>query len=214
MYYYLPGCDVAKNHPEAVRKMTKFLTDKGLKIAPCCRKDVSYLTDEDVIVQNCTLCELMFNEQVPNTTNISLYSYLLSIDFDWPNYNGKTVTIQDCFRTKDNRVLQDDVRKCLTKMNINYVEVKDNFEKTTYCGVWLNNPAFPDCEVLAPNTFRQLDQYRHLLPEQEQIQNMKQWVKQYETEEIVVYCNGCEKGLKLGEAKPLHMIELLTRDLA
>ena len=33
------------------------------------------------------------------------------------------------------------------------------------------------------------------------------------TEEVAVYCNGCERGILLGGGKPVHMIELLASGL-
>jgi hypothetical protein len=48
---------------------------------------------------------------------------------------------------------------------------------------------------------------------EEQKAKMEAWVKRYGNEKAAVYCNGCEKGLLLGGIKPLHMIELITKDL-
>lgn len=213
MIWYLPGCDVRRNHPEAVKKMTEYLLGKGLKQAVCCRKDLSAITEEDEIIQNCTLCEMVLAERMPHNPRRSLYEYLLETDFVWPDWQGKTVTIQDCRRTKDNRALQDAVRECLHRMNIEYVEMPQNHEQTEYCGIWYNTPIAPDLPEIVPELSACLEQQRQLMTEAEQKAAMEAWVRQYQTDEVVVYCNGCERGIRLGGGHPLHMIELLTRDL-
>lgn len=38
-------------------------------------------------------------------------------------------------------------------------------------------------------------------------------VEQYETEQMAIYCNGCEKGSKDGGGHPIHMIELISECL-
>ena len=43
MLYYLPGCDVNKNHPEAGRKLRAYMKARGAAIAQCCQWDVDYL---------------------------------------------------------------------------------------------------------------------------------------------------------------------------
>ena len=213
MNYYIPGCDVRRNHPEAVKKMEKWMNDHGVLSAPCCRKDLSFLKEGDMIVENCTLCELMLRERVPDTPFISLWEYLDRTDFEWPDWQGKELTLQDCRRTTDNVHLQDAVRSVLNKMNLRIVEMEENREKSQYCGVWYNNPPAPDCAELAPVIFAKLEEQRILLSLEEQKEKMKEWIKQYPTDEIAVYCNGCEKGIRLGGGKPLHLIELVTRDL-
>ena len=45
-----------------------------------------------------------------------------------------------------------------------------------------------------------------------QEQKMKEWVKHY-TSDVLVYCNGCERGLKIGGIQPIHIVELLAENL-
>ena len=213
MKYYLPGCDVRSNHPQASAKMLKYLQSAGIEKAECCRKDLSFLKEGDSIIENCTLCELMLKERVPNIPFQSLYEYLLTTDFSWPDHQGETMVIQDCFRVRDNPTLHNAVREALKRMNIQIIEVENNREKSEYCGVWLNNSPAADCVKLAPDTFSKLELYRHVLTLQEQEEKMKERVKQYQGKPVVVYCNGCERGIRLGQGNPVHLIELITRDL-
>lgn len=214
MIHYLPGCDVRKNHPEAVQKMSEYMMMKNIHILECCRTDLSKVQSGDIIIHNCTLCGLILNERLKNVKVMSVYEYCLQDkDFQWPDYSSWNLTIQDCIRTVDNRQLQDAIRKCCQHMNIHLLEINENFEKTRYCGVWLNNPADTLCKELAPQAFHALEKYRCIKSKEQQILDMQKWNQQYLTKNVIVYCNGCEKGMKLGDGKPIHMIELLTKEL-
>lgn len=39
---------------------------------------------------------------------------------------------------------------------------------------------------------------------------MKEWCAQYQTDKILVYCNGCERGIRLGGCHPIHIVELIA----
>ncbi|WP_028043194.1 hypothetical protein [Candidatus Stoquefichus massiliensis] len=215
MLHYLPGCDVFKNHPEASLKIQKYMKKHHIMIDKCCRVKESFLTNEDTIIMNCTLCELVLKETHPNTKQISLYEYVLNDpDFPYINHKGESIIIQDCWRTKDNLSLQNAVRLCLQKMNFTIIEMPENYSYTKYCGVWLNNYPSQDCIDVAPYTMKKIiENDIHLLSESEQLHHMQQWCQQYSFDKIVVYCNGCEKGINLGGKQPLHMIELLAEAL-
>lgn len=215
MLHYLPGCDVRKNHPQAVLKMQKYMRNQNAKIEKCCRVHDKLLEDGDTIINNCTLCDIVLRETHPHHQCLSLYEYVLNDkDFLWQDHRGEVITLQDCWRTRDNLVMQKAIRQCLQKMNFTIIEMEENYDKTKFCGVWLYNSPAQDCIDVAPQTFHHIiENYTQLLPEDKQIQLMKEWVSQYTTEHIVVYCNGCERGIKLGGGKPIHMIELLTEGL-
>ncbi len=213
--HYLPGCDVRKNHPDAVEKLQKYMISKGAMIDSCCRKEDYELSKNDLIISNCTLCNLMLQERFTGTEKMSLYEYVLNDSFfPFPDHTGETITVQDCYRTREYPEIQKAIRECLKRMHYTIVELEENFENTTFCGVWHYNQPAEDCVRLAPNTFKELnDDYIELLPPEIQERYMKDWVKQYTTKQVLVYCNGCEKGLKIGEIEPLHIIELLAENL-
>ena len=215
MLHYLPGCDVKKNHPQALLAIEKYMQEKGAIIDQCCRNKDKFLEDNDIIVHNCTLCHLVLEETYPHTQIMSLYEYILKDEhFPWVDHHGESITIQDCWRTRKNSALQTAIRPCLKKMNYTIVEMEENYDKTKYCGVWLNNPPAKDCVEIAPKTFHDIiENHLHLLSQEEQVRQMQQWCQHYTTQQIAVYCNGCEKGIKLGGKQPIHMVELLAEGL-
>ncbi len=210
MIYYIPGCDVNRNHPEAGKKAQKYMEDRNIAIGPCCKLDVSFLKADDTLITNCTQCDLIFAERVPGIRIMSLYEFVLEDpDHKWNNFEGEAMAVQDCFRTRNNHVLQDAVRRCLQNSNIQVMELKKNRGDTDFCGVWLNSPAAEDSVQAAPETFRNLEQYREILSEEEKKARMKAYVSELPSVKTAVYCNGCEKGLRLGSGNPLHLIEIL-----
>lgn len=210
MIYYIPGCDVLRNHPEAGKCALDYMKKKGISEGPCCRKDLSSLKDGDTLITNCTQCNLIFAERVPKVKIISLYEYLLNeSDYEWKDFHGETMTLQDCWRMRHNPSIHDAVRKCLSSMNVTVTELPKNREEADFCGVWLNSPPAPDCVEVAPETFAELEKHRVILTPEEQKRRMTEYVTQLHTERTIVYCNGCEKGIRLGGGNPLHMIEML-----
>ena len=62
-------------------------------------------------------------------------------------------------------------------------------------------------------TFAKLEEQRELLSPEAQKEKMEARVKLYTTEKVAVYCNGCEKGLLIGGIRPVHLIELIAKEL-
>ena len=215
MIYYLPGCTTAALHPEAAARLKAYIMRNGMPEAPCCKEDVSILQEGDTVITCCTNCDLMFAERTPYIKVVSVYEYLLGDpDFPWPDLDGAEMTLQDCWRERDNRVIQDAVRECLKRMNVSVVELPDNREKSSYCGVWLNNPIIPANLKYAPKTFGEIqDKYLELLSPDEQKAKMEAYAKNWPTQEVVIYCNGCERGVRLTDKTPRHMVELLASGL-
>ena len=42
MLHYLPGCDVRKNHEQAIQKITKYMQEQGAIIDKCCRSKMIF----------------------------------------------------------------------------------------------------------------------------------------------------------------------------
>ena len=210
MYWYIPGCDVRKNHPEAIADAISWMEKKGIPEGPCCRKDLSMLKNGDTVIVDCTQCSLLFSERTPGIRIQTLYEFLLNdTEYVWKDYAGNRLVLQDCLRMKNDPVIHSAVRSCLEKMNIRITELEHNRDEADFCGVWLNNPPAEDCVRLAPGTFAELEKQRHILTLQEQKEKMETYVSALPGQPVAVYCNGCEKGIRLGGGTPVHMIELL-----
>lgn len=215
MLHYLPGCDVLKNHPQAINKLTDYMIKQGAKVDACCRTSDKILEDGDIMINNCTLCDLILNETHPNNQIMSIYEYVLSDpSFPFVDHEKEKITIQDCLRTKNNKDMLDAIRTCLKKMNFDIIELEENYEKTNFDGIWIYNKPMDICLSLAPNsTHKIMGKYYEEIDEDEKTYRMQQHVKQYVTDLVLTYCNGCERGMKRGGISPVHLVELLSEGL-
>lgn len=211
MDHAIVGCDFAARHPEVAARIRAYLEGRGdLGLIACCRKDLPPLRAGDTVTIGCTLCDLMLAERAPQAERRSIYRLLLEDEgFSWPDHAGLDACLQDCWRERHNARLHEDVRACLRRMGVSWRELEESRERTRFCGTWLNNPAPPDCVELAPLTFERLERSRRLLPAAEQRARMALWCSQYATDAVVVYCNGCERGVAAGGKRPIQLLELL-----
>jgi hypothetical protein len=214
MIYYLPSCKIKALHPDSSIKMQNYLRKHGVEVVGCCKVSQNLFKQGDTVINNCTSCAIITGEQSPFVNNIALYEYLLNDpNFKWPNYNGENITVQDCYRTKDKPSVQKAIRQCLIKMNMVPIEIEENFEKTNFDGPFIYERVSPINLKMAPNYYGELDKHIKVLSSEEIKEKMETWVKQYETQRVVVYCNSCLKGVLLGGANGIHIIDLLAKDL-
>ncbi len=184
-------------------------------IAGCCRVSQDLFHQGDRVLTNCTSCAIITDEVSPQAEELSIYEYLLEDeDFVWPDYHGEKITVQDCYRSTHKPEMQKAIRECLKKMNMVPVEIEENYEKTKFDGIFRYQKISDSNLSLAPKYFGRLkDEYIEILPEDRQKEEMEKWVRQYKTGRVVVYCNSCLKGVLLGGANGIHILDLIARDL-
>ena len=98
----------------------------------------------------------------------------------------------------------------LNKMNVEIVELEENFEKTNFCGFSLYQPQPPRNAKLAPKRF--VENAKGFFEEHTQEEKeilMKNYCEQFQTEKVIAYCHYCVRGLRLGGKKTFHLAELL-----
>ena len=215
MLYYLPSCNFSALCPEASRRIKAYLAKKpGVTVSGCCRPLQKRLTEEDTVLTICLTCAALSREASAAQVK-SVWEYLLEDDaFPWPDYGGERVTVQDCWRARENPALQQAVRACMRRMNITPVELEENLERTRFDGTWLMNPVAERNMQLAPRFFGEVQEHWTTpLPPEEQQRRMTEWASQYVTDRVAVYCNSCLSGVRMGGAGGVHLMELATRDL-
>ena len=166
----------------------------------------------DTVITNCTSCAIITDECSPTVKEISLYEYLLEEkNFKWPNFNGEKITVQDCLRTIHKPQLQLAVRKCLEKMNIIPIELKENFSITKFDGLFSYNKISDVNKHFAPYYFSKFEKnYVKVVDKKVAEEYMKEWCKHYTTERIVAYCNSCLEGINIGGANGVHLVDLIA----
>lgn len=120
------------------------------------------------------------------------------------------MAIQDCWIAFEKHHVQDTVRSLLRKMNIEIVELEENFENTKFCGVNLLSPCAASNAKLAHK--RYVEQFPHMftpMTPNEQIERFREHCASIGTDKVVCYCKFCTDGINMGGKKGIHLLELL-----
>lgn len=209
---YFPSCKFTAKYPQLSMTIKSYLREVfGAEIAGCCRPSLNKIRSDDTLVYVCNTCATFFKEGTRAGRVLSLWELMLrDKNFRYPEHQGQKVTVQDCWRTYDNRPEQDAARELLRRMNLEIVELKENYEKTRFCGYSLYEPLPPSYDQLAPKRFG-LEAQGLFLPhtEEEKKLRMQQHCEQIQTEEVVCTCVACVNGINLGGKRGKHLAELL-----
>lgn len=213
MIYYLPSCKIKDLHKQESLIIQDYLRNKGVNILGCCRvQKHDIYNEDDTIINNCTSCAIITDENEPRANEITLYEYVLNDEtFPWYNFNKEKITVQDCFRANHKPHAQKAIRECLKKMNFEIVELDENYDKCKFDGPFeYTKPSISNLN-LAPKYFNYFkDNYYKEIPQEEIEERMIEHCKKYTTNRVVVYCNSCLKGVKMGHAKGIHMVDLIA----
>lgn len=235
MRYYIAGCVFTFKYPQLSQRIQEYVARLGdVEIVRCCTPkykpeeiankmpesyraqwcelpDTGRFQAGDVVYSICHNCTAILKETRPDITVKSIWELILEdADFPYPNHGGRSVVVQDCWRSHDDRREQDAVRNLLTKMNIRYREQEESFDKTDFCGVSLYAPCIPRNAKLAPKRFVE-NAVGKFIPRSsaEQAELMKSYCHRFGAEEVVSYCHYCQDGLMLGGARATHLAQLL-----
>lgn len=214
MIYYLPSCNFTAAHKDDSMKIRAWMKEHGVTVAGCCRPTQNLLKEGDLVLHNCTSCNLITLEASPRADQMSVYEYLLNeASFPWPDFHGEEITVQDCWRARNNMNEMKAVRECLKRMNMVPVELENNYEKTAFDGPFLYTPVSQANLKIAPKTYGKIAEEITPLPKEDIAGIMKEWVKQYTTERTAVYCNACLRGIEMTDAKGVHLLSLMIENL-
>ena len=236
--FYVAACAFTEDYPELSRKIQNYLRERfNMPIIRCCVanyrvKDCDTRVAEwyqpewrkvkhfekfpagSTLISICHNCSAIYEESRPEIQRESIWEFILADNsFKYPNFGGEAITIQDCWRSKENFAEQEAVRELLRRMNFKIVEMPENHAETKFCGYSLYQPQPPRNPKLAPKRFLHGAQglFREHTPEQKK-SLMQEHCAQIRTEKVAAYCHYCVRGLKLGGAKVFHMAQLLFEE--
>ena len=216
MYVYFPSCNYTRASKECSDKIKEYLSkQEHVRVEGCCRPGHKKLTSEDIALTVCQTCSAIVRED-SEATDMSIFEWLdQDPNFVWPDYHGERMYIQDCYKARNKANALKAIRSVMKKMNIEIIELPNNYEKADYCGTFYYNKMLPANMKFAPKTFiddasAKID----LKTPEEQEALMKEYCKQFDLNtRVVVYCNSCLRGLKMGGANGIHLMDLVVRDL-
>ncbi len=236
--FYVASCVFTENFPALSFKVQTYIRERfDLPIIRCCVKNYKVAEFEERMPENyrdewraikhfekfpsgstmvsiCHNCSAIFEEQHPEILRESIWELILADEnFSYPNHHGEAITIQDCWRSKENFAEQAAVREILRRMNFEVVELPENHERTKFCGVSLYQPQPPRNPKLAPKKF--LHGAKGLFQQHtddKKFQLMREHCAAIQTEKVTAYCHYCLRGLKLGGKTAFHLAELLFEE--
>lgn len=204
MNIFFPSCNFTKASPKTAKIVRDYFKER-MPVAGCCFYDKKEYTQEDVGLVLCQACRQQISSKIKTKT---IWEYFDEDEtFVFPNYNHQKMNLQDCFRDKDHPEVHKAVRSLLKKMNIDVIEIEDNKENSTFCG----NLHFYPKDKKSLDLLNQFpDTKISKLPEEIQIQLMENYCQQFDLNyPVIVDCNRCLKGVTMGKAKGVHLLDLL-----
>ena len=210
MYTYFPSCNLTKASRESSLKMRRYLKER-MPVEGCCLYYQKTFNLDDIGLIVCQACREHLQEKIPEDKLMSLWEYLDTLeDFPWPDYKGKVMTLQDCWRDRNHPEVHEAVRHLLKRMNIGIVEIANNRENANFCGTLHMVPQLKEnIKRMEANGEMKISK----MPESDQAAFMAEQVAKYTIPEVVCYCNRCVKGIELGGGKAIHLMDLVARDL-
>lgn len=233
--FFVASCVFTEDEPILSRKVQEYVRGTfGLPVIRCCVANYKVREFEErmpdwyraewsglphyekfpsgsTMVSICHNCSAIFEERHPEIHRQSIWELILDDpNFNYPDYRGEKIAVQDCWRSKENRAEQDAVRELLRRMNFEVVELEENHERTNFCGYSLYQPQPPRNPKLAPKRF--LHGAHGLFKEhtpKEKARLMRQHCAKIPTEKVAAYCHYCIRGLKLGGKNAVHLARLL-----
>lgn len=209
---FFGGCTPTADHPEESKKLAEYIHDKyQVDPAGCCRKNHPKLTDQDTAIVVCNNCANIIEES-GKADHIDFVWDILDNDpdFPFPDYHGEKMALQDCWMAVGRDNVHRAIRSLLKKMNIEVVELPQNRNDTTYCGMKLTSLCMESDAKLAPKRYvEQGAEMFRPIPKEEKPAYFQEYCAQIPTEKVVCYCKSCRGGLLMGGKQAFHILELL-----
>lgn len=210
-FAYFPSCQFTALMPEVSARIRAYMAGRGAQVMGCCRKDHKVFTGTPVTI--CQTCAIIIAENRPDAPGISLWEFVdADPAFPFPDLGGAEITVQDCYRARDNEPEKAAVRSLLRKLNARIAELPGTEEERRFDGAWLYRPMQPGNLRLAPKRFGEIARDAEPLPPEEAQARLRRYCERFTTDRVVCYCRACLMGLRAGlpEGKTaLHLAELL-----
>jgi Fe-S oxidoreductase len=187
---FAPGCALMIYKPHLAERLHKLLVESlgAMEVLETCCRHEPQLAVATEVINICPGCDRRYRNDYAITSTVSLWEVLADSDFfPFPDYGGKTMTVNDACPTRDRVGVHSAVRKLLEKMNIAVIEPKNTRTTGTCCG----------------------DSFWGEIPVEQVKKQMTRRANEMPAEDVVVYCVSCSKAMFIGGKKPHYMIDLL-----
>jgi Fe-S oxidoreductase len=188
--FFAPGCALMLYKPELADKLHQLLNKNFGNmdmLMTCCQHELN-MSAGSKIINVCPGCDKRFSNDYTNISTISLWEILADTAFfNFPDFEGRSMTINDACPVRDKEKVHYAIRELLVKMNINLVEPENTRANSICCG----DGSYGE---LPTNTVKEL---------------MVKRAAELPLADVVVYCVSCIKSIYNGGKKPHYLLDLL-----
>lgn len=208
---FFPSCKTAAALPEESARLAEYLqTRHGIAPIGCCRTHHSDLQPGDTALTVCNNCMNIISENA-QADIVSVWELIDEDDtFQFPDWHGEQITLQDCWLSHERSKEQDAVRSLMRKMNIEIVEMEEMRADNRFCGTILVMPMAASTAKLAHRHY--VEEHPEMftpLPKEEWPAHFAKHCGKIATPKVACYCKSCWDGLNLGGSQALHLLQLL-----
>ncbi|MCL1798728.1 MAG: hypothetical protein FWG23_03195 [Eggerthellaceae bacterium] len=210
---YYPSCKLNEWFPNTAQAATEYMEKRqDAVIGMCCRDEDTKAGPDDTAVFNCNTCAIFLDEWSDAGSSISIYE-LIDGDqgFSFPDHQGKSMAVQDCWRSNDRPEIHKAIRSLAAKMNIQIVELDESGADSVFCGEATMMPMPPYYPEYAPDRFgKSLPDwaFQEVDPE-ERKEKMRAYAAAIPVDDVICNCAGCVFGILVGGKRPFHILELV-----
>ena len=189
-YIYAPGCALVVYKPhlaERLKEVVEAHYSQMPTLLSCCFNRPE-LDADTCIITPCSTCREQYRKHYPQCSTLYFLKELAeSSDFEFPDYRGAQMSIQDtCSGRTDDEYLST-VRRLLQRMNIEIVEAEKSGRRGKCCGQALYGK----------------------LPIEKVERFMIQRAEEMPCQDVVVYCASCIQSMTVGGRRPRYLLDLL-----
>lgn len=192
-YVYAPGCALMVYKPHLAERLKEVAERKYGKmetLLTCCFH-APQLEEGTRIVTPCATCARRYAEHgAVCASEFLLETLAASDDFDFPDYGGAEMSIQDTCSSRTEPAFLAAVRRLLERMNIRLVEPKRSGAQAKCCG----QTFYGKLETSKIEAF------------------MKTRAGEMPCQDVVVYCASCIMSMTVGGRRPRYILDLLFNE--
>lgn len=192
-YIYAPGCALLIYKPRLAEKLKEYVEEvygKMDTLMTCCFKSQN-LEPGTCLITPCSTCDKRYASLYKDCSTIYILEDLAKSEtFQFPDYGGVEMSIQDTCSGRTDEKYLNTIRTLLERMNIRLVEADRSGKRGKCCG----------------------QVFYGKLPVEKVEEKMCERAQEMPREDVVVYCSSCIQSMSVGGKRPRFILDLIFNE--
>ena len=192
-YIYAPGCALLIYKPRLAEKLKEYVEEvygKMDTLMTCCFKQ-PHLEPGTCLITPCSTCDKRYASLYKECSTIYILEDLAKSEtFQFPDYGGVEMSIQDTCSGRTDEKYLNTIRTLLERMNIRLVEADRSGKRGKCCG----------------------QVFYGKLPVEKVEEKMRERAQEMPREDVVVYCSSCIQSMSVGGKRPRFILDLIFNE--